>query len=163
MNIDDLETVIREKMSDITSFVRDDVPTIVRVEAINHFKESFDREAAPDGEPWAEVERRKPESPWYGFSAGEPKNFSDPRTSAKILTGETGELRNAFSYRSEPGMVVVINKKPYAAVHNFGLPANIFGKKPFVMKQRKFMGYSKDLQIKIEEKIYREMINILKK
>ncbi len=159
-----MERKIKAKMDEIQTFVREDVPDIIGVEAVNFFKESFDKQAfAGGGEPWPEVERRNPESPWYGFSAGSKKNFSQASTTAKILHGETGELRNAISFRTEPGKTIITNDKPYAAVHNFGGPAKIFGKKPFVMKQRRFMGYSDALQLRIDEKIYREMTNILKK
>jgi phage gpG-like protein len=164
MNLNELERKLRAKADEITTFVERDVPDIIGVEAVNHFRESFDSQAfAGGGSPWPEVERRKPASPWYGFSAGAPKNFSQTRTTAKILHGETGELRNAFSYRREPGRVVIINDKPYAAIHNFGGAGKVFGKTPFVMKQRKFMDYSDTLQLRIDDKIYREMTNILKK
>ncbi|GHV31584.1 hypothetical protein FACS1894177_06500 [Bacteroidia bacterium] len=162
MNIEEFERQFSEKMEEINTFVRDDVGDIVGVEAVNFFKDSFEKESF-DGNPWQEVERRKPDSPWYGFSAGAKKNFSEARTTAKILSGETGELKEAITYRKEPGMVVISNEKPYAAVHNYGLPAKIFGKKTFQMPKRTFMEHSDDLQEKIEDKITEKMINILKK
>ena len=149
-------------MEEIRTFVRDDVPDIIGVEAVNFFRESFEKESF-EGNPWKEVERRKPDSPWYGFSAGAKKSFSQTRTMAKILSGETGELKEAITYRKTPGAVTVVNEKPYAAVHNYGLPAKIFGKKEFKMPQRTFMEYSNDLQEKIDDKIQREITNILKK
>ena len=162
MDFNTFETKLNEKMEEIREFVHDDVPDIVGVEAVNFFKKSFDSEGF-GGNPWQEVERRKPESEWYGFSAGSKKNFSQARTTAKILSGETGELKEAITYRKEPGIVIVSNEKPYAAVHNFGRQAKIFGKKPFVMPKRTFMEHSDELQANIEDKITREMTNILKK
>jgi len=162
MDFNTFEQQLNEKMEEIRAFVRDDVPDIIGVEAVNFFKDSFDKESF-ERDPWKEVERRKPDSPWYGFSAGAKKNFSQARTAAKILSGETGELRNAITYRKEPGAVTVVNDKPYAAVHNYGLPAKIFGKKEFKMPQRTFMEYSNDLQANIDDKIQREMTKILKK
>jgi phage gpG-like protein len=162
MGIDEFNLQFERKMQDLRDFVRNDVPEIVGIEAVNHFKETFDKETDLSGNPWKEVERRDPESEWYGFSAGAKKNFSQARTTAKILSGETGELKEATTWRYEHGMVVVSNDKPYAAVHNFGQQAMIFGKKTFTMPKRQFMAHSKELQEKIDNKIEREMINIIK-
>jgi phage gpG-like protein len=162
MDFNTFEQKINEKMEEIRGFVREDVPDIIGVEAVNFFKDSFGKEGFA-GNPWQEVERRKPESSWYGFSAGAKRNFSAAQATAKILSGETGELKEAITYRKDPGMVTVSNEKPYAAVHNYGLPAKIFGKKEFVMPKRTFMEHSDELQANIDEKIQREMTDILKK
>jgi len=161
MDFNTFEQQLNAKMEEINTFVRDDVPDIIGVEAVNYFKDSFDKESF-DGNPWKDVERRNPASPWYGFSYLSNKNFSEARTTAKILSGETGELRNAITYIKEPGAVTVLNEKPYAAVHNYGLPAKIFGKKSFTMPKRTFMDYSEKLQENIDNKIQTEMTNILK-
>jgi len=162
MDFNAFERQLNEKMTEINAFVSEDVPDIIGVEAVNYFKESFDRESF-DGNPWKDVERRNPESPWYGFSHLSNKNFSEARTTAKILSGETGELRNAITYVKAPGAVTILNEKPYAEVHNYGLPAKIFGKKSFVMPKRTFMAHSEELQKNIEDKMTGELINIIKK
>jgi len=162
MDFNTFEQQLNEKMEEIKDFVSNDVPDIIGVEAVNYFKDSFDKEAF-DGNPWKDVERRNPASPWYGFSYLSNKSFSEARTTARILSGETGELRNAITYVKQPGAVTVLNEKPYAAVHNYGLPAKVFGKKPFIMPKRTFMAHSEKLQENIDDKIYREMTNILKK
>jgi len=162
MDFNTFQQRLNEKMTEINTFVRDDVPEIIGVEAVNFFKDSFDKESF-EGNPWQDVKRRDPNSPWYGFSAGAKKNFSDARTTAKILSGETGELKEAITFRKEPGAVTIVNEKPYAAVHNYGLQAKIFGKKEFKMPQRTFMEYSNELQDNIDSKIQNEITNIIKK
>jgi len=161
MDFNTFEQQLKAKMQEINDFVSNDVPDVIGIEAVNHFKDSFDKEAF-DGNPWEDVKRRDPNSPWYGFSYLSTKHFSEARTTAKILSGETGELRNAITYVKEPGAVTVLNEKPYAAVHNYGLEAKIFGKKSFTMPKRTFMEHSEKLQGKIDNKIQKEMINILK-
>ncbi|MDR0865341.1 MAG: phage virion morphogenesis protein [Candidatus Symbiothrix sp.] len=167
MNFEQFEQIIQQKMNEVVKFAEDDLPHIIGVEATEHFKESFDKQAFAGTHleggrgAWQEVERRKTDSPWYGFDAASPKHFSLKRTTDKILR-DTGELANAFSYRPEKGKVTITNDKPYAAVHNFGGQAKIFGKKPFTMPQRKFMAHSQALTDKINEKAQREINNILK-
>lgn len=165
MNIDDFAKAFPDKLQDLQQFVYgNDVKDIMGVEAVNHFKESFDNEGFTDEmlNPWKDVKRRDPDSSWYGHS-GQTGKFSAERTQAKILTGETGELRNAIEYKYLPNGVRISNEKPYAAVHQYGLPAKIYGKKSFVMTPRPFIGKSKVLIKKIEKSIKQQFINILKK
>jgi phage virion morphogenesis protein len=164
MDPSELKRRLERQMSEVTTFARRDVPLIIGVEAVNQFKASFDKEAEPGstGNPWKEVERRKPDSPWYGHS-GQTGKFSQSRTTAKILTGETGALKDAIRPRYEPGKVIISNDRPYAAVHNFGLRAKIYGKKPFTMPKRPFMLINDELMTKINTKIQSEITKILQK
>lgn len=164
MNIADFAKAFPDKLRELERFAQgNDIKDILGVEAVNHFKESFDNEGFTDEviNPWKEVERRKPESSWYGHS-GQTGKFSQERTAAQILTGETGELRNAIEYKYLPNGVRVANEKPYAAVHQYGLPAKIYGKKPFKMPARPFIGRSKALIRKINDRIKQQLISILK-
>lgn len=165
MNIEEFAKAFPDKIRELERFAQgNDIKDILGVEAVNHFKESFDNEGFTDEviNPWKEVERRKPDSPWYGHS-GQTGKFSQERTQANILTGETGELRNAIQYKYLSNGVRVVNEKPYAAVHQYGLSAKIYGKKPFKMPARPFIGRSKALIRKINERIKQQLINILKK
>ena len=58
--------------------------------AIEHTEENFRLEGYVDEvlNPWREVKRRDPSSPWYGHS-GQTGHPSSERTRAKILHGET--------------------------------------------------------------------------
>lgn len=163
MNIHEFAQRFPEKMKKVTEFIDNDAKDIIGTEAIEHFRESFTNEGFTDEnlEKWANVERRDPNSPWYGHS-GQTGKFSAARTTAKILTGETGELQNAFSYTHTEQGVRVINDKPYAGVHQFGLNAKIYGKKIFKMIARPFVGKSKVMIRKINKELKTEIINLIK-
>jgi len=164
VDIADFSTQFTGQMKKLDEFVQgDDIKTIMGVEAVNHFKESFQNEGFTDEslEKWPDVKRRNPDSPWYGHS-GQTGKYSAARTTAKILSGETKELQNSISYNYIASGVRITDAAPYASVHNFGEGANVYGRKPFIMKKRKFMGESKVLRENIENKIVKEIKKILK-
>lgn len=171
----------QQQMQELQEYVKgDDIKDIMGVESVNHFQGSFDNEGFTDEtlEPWDDVARRDPQSPWYGhngFSSGKSKkkirkgdtqlvgNFSQARATAKILRGETSELRNSINYKHTEKGVRVTSPTPYGRVHQFGLQSKIYGKGIFTQKKRPFMGKSKVLKATIENKIKRELIKILKR
>lgn len=164
MDIQEFAKVIEEKKRQLQEFMRSSqLKDTVGREAVEHFKRSFDEEGFTDENlnPWKEVERRKPESPWFGHS-GQMRKFSLERTSAPILSGETGLLKSSIRYTYLPDGVRISNSAPYAAVHQYGLPAKIYGKKQFTMTPRPFIGKSKVLKRNIEDKIKREILEIMK-
>jgi len=168
MNINEFTRQFPRKMEELNRFVKEKVPDVIGVEAVNHYKKSFSDEGFTDKtlEKWKDVKRRDPGSPWYGFvrqEKGRKKQFSQARATAKILTGGTNDLSNAITYKKHPGLVVISNDKKYAAVHNYGGTAKIFGKKSFKMPKRQFMGKSVVLAQNINAKVVKEMIKILKK
>ena len=61
-----------------------------------------------------------------------------------------------------PEGVRLINSTPYAAVHQFGLPAKIYGKKSFTMPKRPFMGRSKVMEANIRKKILDRLKQLVK-
>jgi len=163
MDIQEFAQRFPEKMRKLKEFVKDDARDIIGTEAVEHYRESFKNEGFTDETvtKWPEVERRKEKSEWYGHS-GQTGKFSAARTTAKILTGETNELQNAFSYSHTERGVKVINDKPYAAVHQYGMMAKIYGKKAFQMPARRFVGRSKALKRKIEAQLKSRLLEILK-
>lgn len=164
MNIKDFSRQFADKIDKIKEFTRgEDIKDILGTEAVNHFRESFQNQGFTDEtlNPWKDVKRRDPASPWYGHS-GQTGRFSNARTTAKILSGETRELQNAITYRRIPGGARIVNEKPYASVHQYGGRAKIYGKKEFQMTPRPFMGKSAVLVRNINDKIKREFIRILK-
>lgn len=181
MNYEELNRIMAERMQTAQAFVEgDEIKDIMGVEAVNHYKESFANEGFTDEtlDKWDDVSRRDPSSPWYGhsgFSSGGKKkrikksdttlvgNFSQARATAKILHGETSELRNGIYYEATERGVKIISPTKYGRVHQFGLQSKIYGKGTFTQKARPFMGYSKVLKGNIEDKIKRELINIIKK
>lgn len=165
MDISDFAEKFKEKMKEITDFIgSDDAKDIVGTEAVNHYKESFTNEGFTDEslQKWPEVERRKTDSDWFGHS-GQTGEFSEARTVANILSGETGELKEATSYTKTEKGVRVKNEKVYARVHNFGGMAKIYGKKAFQMLARPFIGKSKVMVDKIKAELKGRIIDILKK
>lgn len=165
MQYEDANRILQQRMQDLQAFVEGtDIKDMAGVEAVNHFKESFDNEGFTDEtlEKWQEVERRKPASGWYGHS-GQIGKFSESRTSAKILSGETGELKDSIYYEHTEKGVRITSPTAYGRVHQFGQQARIYGKKLFQMIARPFMGKSMMLKRNIEDKIRRELVKILKK
>ena len=160
MNLEQLKNAITAKLDRVKTYVDSDVPTVIGVEATNEFRENFEKESF-DGKKWSDVKRRDPNSPWYGHS-GQTGKKSNSRKTAKILDGETGELKNATTWRREGNRIIISNDKPYAQVHNEGLPAKIYGKTPFIMPKRQFIGATDNLKNKIQDKVTRDITNILK-
>jgi len=164
MDIQEFAERFPQRMKKLKDFVENEAPVIMGNEAINHFKESFVNEGFTDEtlEKWPEVERRKPDSPWYGHTSDkENKYFLASRTTAKILTNSE-QLGEGFRKEFIPGGVKIINDKPYAAVHQRGLPAKIYGKTPFTMPRRRFVGKSKVMIRNINNELLTEIKKIIK-
>jgi len=163
MTPEQMQAIVKAHINELKEFKKQDLPIIIGVEAVRHYNKSFVEEGFTDKtvKKWSNVERRKPESEWYGFSRTNKDRFSQTRTQDKILTGETTELKNSIHYVVKADRVTVGSDKPYAAVHQFGLPAKIFGKKEHIMKARPFIGKSEVLNAAITAKIEREIKRIL--
>ena len=159
MTIKLLKQQLEKKLSELRGYIQEDAPIVIGVEATNEFKENFDKQTF-DGKKWQDVKRRDPNSPWYGHS-GQTGKKSESRKTAKILDGETGELKGATSWRREGDRVIITNDKPYAQVHNEGLPAKIYGKKVFQMPKRQFIGVTPKLKKSIQNKIERDITKII--
>lgn len=165
MKINDVNKLVRNKLNEIRMLKERDLPDIVGTEAVNHYRESFVNEGFTDKttNKWQDVKRRDQTSEWYGFSPEAAKHFSPTRATDKILTGESSELQNSIGYKKKGNIVSVGTDKPYAAVHQFGLPSKIFGKKAFKMTARPFIGKSAILEKNIYSKIERELKKIINK
>lgn len=154
---------LQESAEEVQEFLDNTWPYIAGDTAVNHFKENFDHEGFMDGgaQPWAEVKRREPDSEWYGFAPNNKNRFSSTRASDPILK-DTNELRDATDYEVRgAGEVAIVNDKPYAEVHNEGGTAYVFGKSPFEMKKRQFIGDSKELDEKLENDLTDELDQII--
>lgn len=165
MTGEEFAELLSNNAHEIQEFAENIFPYLAGDIAVNHFRENFDKEGFVNNglQKWKEVERRKKESSWYGFKPGNKKNFSQTRASDPILK-DTNELRDATDYdvRSN-GEVAIVNDKSYAEVHNDGGTAYIFGKKPFTMPKRQFIGHSKELDRKLEDMITDELERIIGK
>lgn len=184
MTTEELKIRIHTHLSELKEFQKEQLPKIIGVEAVNHYTESFAKEGFEDNElkKWPDVKRRNSQSEWYGFSyransakpgVGKDRNmskkdkkgltnFSPEATKNKVLTGTTSELKNSIHFTVKPDRVTVGTDKPYAAVHQFGLQAKVFGKAEFTMKARPFIGKSEILNNAIKAKCEKELKRILK-
>lgn len=152
-----------KKINTLEKFLNRDVKTIIGVEAVKHFKQSFRDEGFTDKtlKKWDNVKRRDKKSEWYGFKHGK-KGISNAATTRKILTGETLTLQDSIQWEPTAKGVQVSAKTPYAKVQNEGGDIKVFGKKTVRLKPRPFMGDSKKLREKINEVVEKRLNNILK-
>jgi phage gpG-like protein len=76
----------------------------------------------------------------------------------RAILVNTGHLRRSIA-RKPAGRLAVKVYTPlvYAAIHNEGLNGKAWGKHPFKMPKRKFMGYSKVMDEKIQKMIDRRI------
>lgn len=167
----------QKKIKDIERYLNNDLPRKIGVEGVNHFKQSFQNEGFTDTslELWEDVKRRDPESDWYGFQyrsrAARPgkkrrkedsiTNYSPAATKRKILSGETGLLMNTIDYMASGRRIQFRAFTPYSKVQNEGGKASAFGKATTTIPQRKFMGDSEVLRMKIKTIIERDLKRIL--
>lgn len=116
--------------------------------AKNHFTRSFDQGGFTDSglKRWKPRRKRLPRG-----------KFSPTQTEAANLIKE-GALRRSVKIQKVSFPKTVIGSRlPYAEIHNEGLPGKVFGKAPFIMPKRQFMGNSKLLEDNMERKIVKEL------
>ena len=155
--------MLQENATEVQEFLDNMWPYIAGDTAVNHFKENFDHEGFMDGgvTPWDDVKRRDNDSEWYGIAPNNKGRLSSTRAADPILK-DTNELRDAIDYEVRgAGEVVIVNEKPYAAVHNEGGHAFVFGKTPFEMPKRQFIGDSEELNEKNIDELTNELDNII--
>jgi len=146
-------------------FINDDAPEIMGKTAVDFFTQSFQNEGFTNNglNPWPEVERRKGESEWYGFSATNKGGFSEAASSRNILTGESDDLGRSIQQKNAAnGEVTIYSDLKYADVHNSGGTAYIFGKKAFTMPKRQFIGHSAELDKEVTDELKRKLDIIIK-
>lgn len=124
----------------------EELPRIIGVEAVNHFKDNFQKEGFDVPKSWQEVKRRT-----WGRGAD---------ASRKILTGRTGDLGRSIQKRVEQTRVIIFSDLKYAPVHNYGLRSG--RGKGFLMPKRQFIGDSKILDDKLMKIIKKRIDSILK-
>jgi phage gpG-like protein len=139
--------------AEFTVWFNSELPDIVGVEGVNHFKESFQDEGFTDEtlEKWPQVKRRS-----------NPKRVDRAAASRQILTGETGDLGRSVEYTAQPGEVKYKSDKDYAAAHNEGTTNAGRGNKTTIPK-RQFIGKSKALDKKIHDISEKDGMRILNK
>ena len=109
--------------------------------SVQHFKQSFNKEGFND----------------IPFVRWQPLKRARKRYANRKILTQTGALKNSLNHagrltRNEWN-VVVWSTKIYAKIHNEGLMGLAFGKYPFKMPKRQFMGNSNILDKKIQTRI----------
>lgn len=163
---------LQQQSAAVRKYMEQDAPRLAGVEAVNHFRQSFTDGGFTDSsfQAWDPSKRTESSSKWYGFQygartqppnshprrAGAKKpykarkanpitNFSPAATKRRTLSGATGDLQQSIQYRVETAKAVIFSDLPYAAVHNEGGQASVFGRKSFRMPRRQFIGHSQRL------------------
>ena len=92
-----------------------------------------------------------------------PKGRTSPTLIEPATLIKSGDLRR--SIRISPTTFKktrIFTDVVYAAIHNFGLRGLAFGKNPFKMPERKFIGNSRVLERKLEQRILKEVNKVFK-
>ncbi len=166
-DIKQLATDLARHQKELAKYIRKDAPRIVGKMGVEHFKENFDKEGFVNNglHPW-------------------PKRKSE--TGRKILTGESRELQDSIDYQADLGKTSWGTDVVYGSIHNRGgktKPHEIkprggrkalrfMGKNGMIMRrkvkhpgsnipQRQFIGHSQELIDKIDQRIERDITNIL--
>jgi phage gpG-like protein len=170
------EDELKRKIQQAMKMIENDVPEIIGVEGINHFKDSFQNEGFTD----KNLEKWK---------SRKTKRMS--RNDQKVLS-DSGELADSIEYRIEGNAVVFFTDKPYAQIHNEGGTITVtdqmrrfFWAKHYEaseaeqedianqwlgmalsetlkIEKRQFIGDSAQLFLKIDAKVIRELDKIFK-
>lgn len=164
MNPAQFKKLLIANQKQIKSFVNNIAPDLIGDAAVNHFKENFDKEGFVDDQlkPWKEVKRRQKESTWYEFDASKPPKYRSTKRGKDKILKDTNHLQDSIDYETKQHKVIIYSDLPYAAVHNYGQNAKIFGKKSFKMPKRQFIGRSRQLDKKIIKMLTSEMDKIIK-
>lgn len=171
-------TKLYAKINKLHDYLENQAPTVIGVEAVNHFKESFQKQGFTDAglKKWDDVKRRDPDSSWHGFkykskiarpnkkrkNEDSTTNYAPSAAGRPILSGETQELMQSISWEKHGRGALITAATPYAQVQNEGGDIKIFGKTPAKIKARQFMGQSIILKRKITKEITNDIKKILK-
>lgn len=181
------KNVLQEIEKEIKRYVERDLPRMAGKVSVDEFRNNFRRRAFRNNglHRWADVKRRDPSSPWYGFQyKGERRtsvrivrdrttgktrrsksqkklNFSSAATQRGILLGPGNNLMRSIAVREASATRVVVGTDlPYAEVHNEGGYIRVFGKAKVKVPKRQFIGESHELMQVIEKKFLREIDRI---
>lgn len=146
-----------KKAQAFAKFVDSDIPTIIEVEGLRHFKDSFENEGFTDSSLDKWKERKTTNSRGRDLTRrkdGSLSKFGQRELGRPILTGYASggnKLRNSLRARRINRGVVFFTYKKYAERHNEGKDG---------MKVRPFMRESEKLDEKILTKAERRLDQI---
>ncbi|WP_297096407.1 phage virion morphogenesis protein [uncultured Draconibacterium sp.] len=167
-NINDLPADLAKHQKALAKYIRNDAPRIVGKMGVDHFKENFDKEGFVNNglQKW-------------------PERKTD--TGRKTLTGETRELQDSIDYKTDIAKTSWGTDKVYGSIHNRGGKTKAHTIRPRAKKglkfmgkggavirkkvnhpgsnipQRQFIGHSKELIEKVNQRIEKDVTKILNK
>lgn len=119
---------------------------VIANHALNHFLEGFEQGGGKTDAGFWKKRKKGFEMKKRGKSIG-----GVPRSviSDRALLVQSGTLRNSMQVISDIPERIEIGTKGvrYAAIHNFGLNGKAWGKHPFTMPKREFVGKSTELNL----------------
>lgn len=136
------------------------LPLILANDAKNYFLKSF-KDQGFEGKKWQEVKRRMPDENEY------KRSNPSARTRAILQGKGSGRLRKDVANMVQTGHsitngYVLVVKNPYAQIHNEGLSGMAWGKHPFTMPKRQFVGDTPTLRKFLQDKLKKIINKILK-
>ena len=157
---------IPELISKVDFAIKDAIAIVAR-DSEAHFKKSFANEGFIDESfsPWKRLKVLKSKR-GKGYDTYRHAGTDDARGKTfkvnrenfvrsvkrnKILT-KTGALKNSLKTSLRNNIAIISSSLPYSAIHNEGLMGKAWGKHPFKMPKRQFMGNSKSLERRSQAK-----------
>lgn len=132
----------------LLKIIRKTLPVQLGNLAKNHFTRSFDQGGFTD----TKLSRWQPRRKRLGKG-----KFSATQTERANLTKEGTLKRSVKILRVSFPKTIIGSRLPYSAIHNEGLPGKVFGKVPFIMPKRQYLGNSKVLEKNMGMKIIKEI------
>ena len=135
---------IPELISKVDFAIKDAVAIVAR-DSQQHFIKSFTNEGFTDNnlQKW---KKRKNQIRGGLFK------MKYKHANTKPTLYKTGALKNSIKIGLRNNIAILTSSLPYSAIHNEGLMGKAWGKYPFQMPQRKFMGNSKSLEKRSQAK-----------
>lgn len=142
----------------VKNVIRNDVPRIVKTEALNAIQDSFTNQGFTDKTLKKWPERKVPKRNGKPITGKAREKWEAKNKGRAILVGhatntEGGHMKDGFTGEATPEKVTIHNDKIYGDVHNEGLQA---GRPPgFQMPERRMIGPSEVTEAKMLDKIER--------
>jgi phage gpG-like protein len=122
--------------------LKSDMPEVIATMAVGWFQDSFKKQGFTDRK-FKRWKKRKPNA---------------PRNKGRAILTDTGDLKRSIrKTRVSFRRITISSKLPYSAIHNEGLMGKAWGKHPFKMPERRFIGESEKLNRKTLKFIYKSI------
>ncbi len=136
----------------LTAFI-----TVMGTDAKNHFVKSFRNQGFED----QTIERWKPRKGEFVY--GGIARVRKKSTSSRAILVKSGDLRRSIKVISKRYHSITLGSDlPYAQIHNDGLMGKAYGKYPFKMPKRQFIGHSRKLIDQLRNKLDKRIQNVFR-